>query len=117
MLLSLPVLRADATLRVSDNEVRLMADPLEKIKRRAEFDGNPQADPSAYPTINFKLKVPQFVTKLRLMPVHADNGVVPGDIYKLLHWENGKWNEVSEQKAASYDHIPCEAVLGDLYWL
>lgn len=112
----LPVLQPGDTIRVTSNEVRLLDAPLEKVKWKAEYDDNPQTAPSAYPTINFNLKRPQYVTKIRLMPIHADNGVVPGDLYQLLHWKDDKWEKLGE-KTAQYNYLPYQIVKGDLYWL
>lgn len=113
---SLPVLQPGDVARVASNEVRLLDDSLKKIKWKSEYDGNPQTAPSAYPTINFNLKQPQYVTKIRLLPIHADNGVIPGDLYQLLHWKGGKWEKLGEQ-TAQYNYLPFQVVKGDLYWL
>lgn len=110
------ILQPDDMSRIASNEVRLLDAPLEKIKWKAEYDGNPQTAPSAYPTINFNLKQPQYVTKIRLMPIHADNGVCPGDVYQLLHWKGSKWEKLGEQ-TAQYNYLPYQVVKGDWYWL
>lgn len=110
------ILQPDDLSRTSSNEIRLLDAPLEKIKWKAEYDGNPQTAPSAYPTINFNLNQPQYVTKIRLMPIHADNGVCSGDVYQLLHWTGGKWEKLEEQ-IAQYNYLSYQMVKGDLYWL
>lgn len=112
----LPVLSPDDTISIDKYDVRLMDEPLERIKWKAEYDGNPQTSPAAYPTINFNLSKPQYVTKVRLMPLNADNGIVPGNQYELYHWNNGEWEKLLEQQP-KFDHIAIEAHSGSFFWL
>lgn len=112
----LPILAPEDMNRSSDNEVRLLEDSLSKIKWKAEYDGNPQTAPTPYPTINFNLKEPQYVTRIRLMPIHADNGIIPGDVYTLLHWKGSRWEDLGRQ-TAKYNYLSYNIVKGDLYWL
>ena len=57
--------------------VRLLDEPLDKCKWKAEYDGNPQTAPDRWPHVTLKLDVPQFVHRLRYMVKHADNAVRP----------------------------------------
>ena len=45
------------------------------------------------------LRDPQFVTKVRMMPLNADNGIVVGNQYELLYWDNGEWKKILSQQA------------------
>lgn len=112
----LPIFSQADTLQEEKTEIRLMDEPLERIKWKAEYDGNPQTAPGAYPTINFTLKRPQFVTKVRLMPLNADNGIVPNNQYELLYWKNGEWKKISEQ-LAKFNYLVFDVPQGALLWL
>lgn len=113
---SLPILSPKDTLLIDKTETRLMDEPLEQIKWKAEYDGNPQTSPEAYPTIHFILKEPQFVIKVRMMPLNADNGIVPNNQYELLHWSNGEWSKVLNQQP-KYNYITANIPYGSLLWL
>lgn len=113
---SLPIFSPADTLVGNTFEVRLMDEPLERIKWKAEYDGNPQTSPEPYPTIRFMLKKPQFVTKVRMMPLNADNGIVVGNQYELLYWDNGEWKKILSQQA-KYNYITTSVPPGSLLWL
>ena len=93
-----------------------MDEPLEQIKWKAEYDGNPQTSPEPYPTIHFKLKKPQFVIKVRMMPLNADNGIVPNNQYELLYWNNGEWRKVLNRQP-KFNYITANIPYGSLLWL
>lgn len=112
----LPVLSPDDALSVDKFDVRLMDAPLEQIKWKAEYDGNPQTSPEAYPTISFNLSKPQYVTKVRMMPLNADNGIVPGNQYELFYWKNGEWKKILSERA-KYNYITVSVPSGSLLWL
>lgn len=112
----LPVLHPTDTLRQSTSIVRLMDAPLEDIKWKFEYDGNPQTSPEAYPTIYFTLKKPQYVTAIRVMPLNADNGIIINDLYRLLQWKKGKW-EIIGDPIAQYNYLPFNLSEGQIYWL
>lgn len=112
----LPIFHPVDTLRQSTSLVRLMDNPFEKIKWKFEYDGNPQTSPGAYPTINFTLKKPQYVTAIRLMPLNADNGITINDRYRLLQWRDGKWKVIGEQ-IARHNFLTFHLSEGQIYWL
>ena len=96
---------------------RLLDEPLEKCRWKAEYDGNVQSAPDLYPSVTLKLESPQWVECLRYVVKHADNGVVPGDNYVLRHWEAAGWRDVW-LKQAETDSLDGGALcVGGLYWL
>lgn len=112
----LPILSSGDTLSEDKTEVRLMDEPLERIKWKSEYDGNPQTSPELYPTIRFMLKKPQFVTKIRMMPLNADNGIIAGNQYELFCWNNGEWKKILSERAR-YNYITVSVPSGSLLWL
>lgn len=112
----LPILSSGDTLSEDKTEVRLMDEPLERIKWKSEYDGNPQTSPEPYPTIRFMLKKPQFVTKIRMMPLNADNGIIAGNQYELFCWNNGEWKKILSERAR-YNYITVSVPSGSLLWL
>lgn len=97
--------------------VRLLDEPLEKCLWKAEYDGNVQTAPDAYPHVTLRLEKPQWVDRLRFMVKHADNGICAGDTYVLYHWTDEGWEEVWRKKAVS-DSLPAGKLeIGALYWL
>ena len=112
----LPILSSGDTLSENKTEVRLMDEPLERIKWKAEYDGNSQTSPEPYPTIRFMLEKPQFVTKIRMMPLNADNGIIAGNQYELFCWDNGEWKKILSERAI-YNHITVSVPSGSLLWL
>lgn len=112
----LPVFSSEDTLSGNKFEVRLMDEPLERIKWKAEYDGNPQTSPQPYPTIRFMLEKPQFVTKVRMMPLNADNGIIAGNQYELFCWNNGEWKKILSQQAEA-NYITVRIPSGSLLWL
>lgn len=113
---SLPSFSPEDTLSEDKFEVRLMDEPLERIKWKAEYDGNPQTSPEPYPTIYFMLEKPQFVTKVRMMPLNANNSIVAGNQYELLYWDNGEWKKILSQQA-KFNYITVSIPIGSLLWL
>ena len=97
--------------------MRLMdAEKWEDMSWKAEYDGNMQTAPSAYPNITLKLKEPQMVTHVRFSPKNADNGICAGDEYELRYWDDG-WMSCGTAEA-EYEYIEFENVpRGKLYWL
>lgn len=88
----------------------------EKMKWKAEYDGNMKTAPGAYPTINLWLKEPQVVTRIRFAPRNADNGIHSGQSYQLYYWENG-WQPAATQ-ASQYEYIEFENIPANrIYWL
>lgn len=96
--------------------IRLLDEPLEKILWKSEYDGNALTAPSAYPTINYSLQEPQFVNVLRIMPLHADNGINIGDQYQLLYWNENKWENAGLQ-VAEYNFLQYNIPPNRLYLL
>ena len=88
----------------------------EKMSWKAEYDGNMQTAPGAYPNITLWLKEPQEVTHVRMAPKNADNGIQTGDEYELLYWE-GRWKSLGTS-LASYEYVEFQNVpCCKLYWL
>lgn len=83
---------------------------------KAEYDGNMQTAPGAYPNITLWLKEPQVVTRVRMAPKNADNGIQGGDRFQLLYWE-GDWRSVGIVRA-DYEYVTFQNIpKGKLYWL
>lgn len=100
-----------------DGYVKLLdEESWEKMSWKAEYDGNMQTAPSAYPNITLWLKEPQVVTHVRLAPKNADNGIQSGDRFELLYWDDG-WVSVGSDSAryefVTFSHVPS----GRIYWL
>jgi len=96
---------------------RLMDEPLDRCKWKAEYDGNVQTAPDRWPDVTLRLETPQWVERLRYVVKHADNGILPGDTYRLLKWGANGWEEVWVRQADTnrLDAGPLE--VGALYWL
>lgn len=113
------VLSPSDTIAVNSekNLMRLMdAEKWDDMSWKAEYDGNMQTAPSAYPNITLKLKEPQVVTHVRFSPKNADNGICAGDKYELRFWDNG-WHTCGTTKA-KYEYLEFYNVHhGKLYWL
>ena len=88
----------------------------DKMSWKAEYDGNMQTAPGAYPNITLWLKEPQVVTHVRLAPLNADNGIQSGDRFELLYWDDG-WLSAGTATAryeyVTFSHVPSHK----LYWL
>lgn len=97
---------------------RLIDDEPGKFEWKAEYDGKMTTAPGAYSSITLKLKTPQVVTKIRLAPLNADNGIVPGNEYLLRYWNDGRWNDFEYPQTADYHYLEFKGVpRGKLYWL
>lgn len=97
--------------------VRLLDEPLEKCGWKAEYDGNVQTAPDAYPHVTLRLEKPQWIDRLRFMVKHADNGISPGDTYVLYRWTDEGWKEVWRKQAVSNSLPAGKLEIGALYWL
>ncbi len=96
---------------------RLLDMPLEKSQTKAEYDGNVQTAPSAWPNVTLKLKEPQRVERLRYMIKNADNHVKPNDFYVLHHYTDNGWEEAWLGIARTNRLPALSLTIGDLYWL
>lgn len=109
---------ADTVLLAQESRLVRLMDAVcwEKMSWKAEYDGNMQTAPSAYPNITLRLKEPQKVTHVRFSPKNADNGIRAGDVYELHYWNKG-WHSCGMVKAkyeyVDFNNIPQEC----LYWL
>lgn len=105
------------SLRNESRYVKLLDDDSwEKMSWKAEYDGDMQTAPGAYPNITLWLKDPQVVTHVRMAPKNADNGIHVGDEYELLCWEN-RWKSLGIT-AAEWEHVTFSNVpAGRMYWL
>ena len=108
----------DSILLQSDTRlVKLLDDESwDKMKWKAEYDGNMQTSPGAYPNITLWLKQPQVITRVRFAPLNADNGIRAGDEFELYYWHNG-WQYIAAAKA-KYEYVIFNDVpKNKLYWL
>ena len=113
----LPKLSPYDYLLIKSNFVRLLDEPLDSIKWKAEYDGNMETAPSPYPSISFKLKKPQVVTRLRFAPINTNNGIDIGDTYELKYWDNGIWKSTVPMQAR-YNFISYKNLkINQLYWI
>lgn len=117
---TLPASRVHASTEGSHRReatvVKLLDEPIEKMQRKAEYDGDMTTAPSPYGRITFWLKQPQVVTAVRFAPLHADNGIKAGNRYELLHWD-GAWRSLGTA-VARYEYLHFDSVPAHrLYWL
>lgn len=96
---------------------RLMDEPLDKCRWKAEYDGNVQTAPDRWPNVTLKLTEPQWVERLRFVAKNADNGIRPGLRYQLRKWSASGWTEVWEQRAATNVIAADNLEVGACYWL
>ncbi len=96
---------------------RLMDEPLEKCQWKAEYDGNVQTAPDAWPDVTLRLEEPQWVERLRYVVKHAENGIAPGDVYMLYKWGSHGWENVWRKKAVTNSLDAGMLEVGALYWL
>jgi hypothetical protein len=79
------------------------------------FDGN-MLTYSLQKWVGLDLGIPRNLNRIRIAPRNAHNGIVPGDNYQLLYWNNG-WVP-AEIKQADYNFIEFENIPSKtLYWL
>lgn len=113
------VLHPEDTVREAGNThwMKLLDAPSwDKMKWKAEYDGNMQTAPSAYPTVFLRLEKPQVVERIRFAPKNADNGICRGDEYELFFWNNG-WESCGRQ-VARFEYLEFQNVPeGTLLWL
>lgn len=97
--------------------MKLLDAPWKDMVWKAEYDGNRQTAPGAYPNITLWLKEPQVVSRVRFAPLNADNGIHGGDWYRLHYWEEDGWQSVGTVQAdyeyVVFDNVPAHK----LYWL
>ena len=115
---SLPIFSPKDSIKITKDsfDIRLMDAPLEKLKHKAEYDGNPQTSPELFSTIYYTLERPQFVTKIRIMPLHANNGIVVSNEYELLYWDKDEWKKLFSTKA-KHNYIQANVPPKVLLWL
>lgn len=113
------MLRPADTVRLAEEQrwVKLLDAPWKDMVWKAEYDGNRQTAPGAYPNITLWLKEPQVVSRVRFAPLNADNGIHGGDWYRLHYWEEDGWQSVGTVQAdyeyVVFDNVPAHK----LYWL
>lgn len=97
--------------------VRLMDEPMEKCRWKAEYDGNVQTAPEAYPDVTLKLPEPQMAECLRFVVKNAGNGIEKGHEYLLSEWGENGWEQIWI-KTAEADVLDAGSLkVGTLYWL
>lgn len=68
------------------------------------------------PEVGMYFDTPVRITHIRFLPRIANNGIVPGDVYKLLYYDGG-WKEFQTVRA-QYNYLDFEEVpVATLYWL
>lgn len=88
----------------------------EEMSWKAEYDGNMQTAPGAYPNITLSLQEPEIVTSVRYAPRNADNGIHAGDSYRLYYWDKG-W-KLHSTHVPQYEYLTIKNLPGHtLYWL
>ena len=98
------------------HKVKLLDKDRARMTWAAEYDGNMQTAPGAYPNITLSLDEPQVVTAVRFSPLNADNGIRSGDVYELYYWDKG-WKSCGRQ-TAKYEYLQFPGVPANrLYWL
>ena len=98
--------------------VRLLDEPLEKCRWKAEYDNNPQTAPDKWPDVTLMLKEPQYVHRIRYMAKHADNAVKSGAKYEIREWADGFWKKTATNIVSSNGIIEADNLKpGQLYWL
>lgn len=79
------------------------------------FDGN-MLTYSSQKWVGLDLGVPRNVSRIRIAPRNAHNGIVPGDNYQLYYW-NERWISIGIQQAShnfiEFENVPSKT----LYWL
>lgn len=101
----------------SSEEVRLLDAPLDKCKWKAEYDGNVQTAPDAYPNITLRLQEPQIVSSVKYIVKNEDNRLKDNHTYQLYEWNGTKW-ELSFMKPGDKEGLEVKNLkIGALYWL
>ena len=96
---------------------RLMDEPLEKCKWKAEYDGNYQTAPDRWPNVTLKQQEPQFVDCLHFMIKNADNHIRAHHFYTLYQWTDKGWERLSQGEAKE-DALPrIPLYTNHLYWI
>lgn len=105
------------TLMDSNKYRRLMDEPLEKCKWKAEYDGNYQTAPEQWPNVTLRLSKPQYVDCIHFMIKNADNHVRDKHFYVLYQWTDNGWIVIC-QGYANNDNLPILLLkTNTLYWL
>lgn len=97
--------------------LRLMDEPLEKCKWKAEYDGNYQTAPDRWPNVTLKLQEPQYVDRIHFMIKNADNHIRPHHYYTLYQWTSKGWELFSQGEAKDESLPKLPLYTNRLYWL
>lgn len=105
------------TMADSNIYQRLMDEPLEKCRWKAEYDGNYQTAPDKWPNVTLKLQESQYVDCLHFMIKNADNHIRSHHFYLLYQWTDKEWKIIcqGEAKNDSLPTLPLQT--NHLYWL
>ena len=105
------------TMADSNIYQRLMDEPLEKCRWKAEYDGNYQTAPDKWPNVTLKLQESQYVDCLHFMIKNADNHIRSHHFYLLYQWTDKGWKIIcqGEAKNDSLPTLPLQT--NHLYWL
>lgn len=97
--------------------MRLLPEPLDKLRKYKISDGDITTAPEASQHTTIHLKEPQTINRLRFCIKNAGNGIVFGNAYQLFEWRNGRWSRLWTRMAVDgqwkADNLQC----GRLYWL
>jgi len=96
---------------------RILDEPLEKCKWKAEYDGNVQTAPDRWPDVTLKLERPQMVECLRYVAKNAENGIRPSHTYSLCKFGKKGWENIWVKKANGKNLSAGQLEIGACYWL
>jgi len=87
-------------------------------RRLPQYDGNVETAPRQNIYITQQFSQPTFVTHLRIIPLNANNGIVPGNQYILYCWEDGDWKKIGEVRKATDQFLFFDKLeTNKIYWL
>src|SRR5690606_20742756 len=114
----LPIFSPKDTLQIeSANLVKFNGEPLRVDNYpNVSFDGDVETVSSNF-RIGMNFEIPVAITHLRFIPRTADNGINPGDKYRLYYHDGMDWR-LHGTKTAKYNYILYENVpSATIYWL
>lgn len=79
---------------------RVLDEPLEKCKWKAEYDGNISTAPDRWPNVTLSLSEPQVINDVRYIIKQEDLFIVPTHYYSLEEWTSQGWQQVCREQAS-----------------
>lgn len=99
------------------DDTRIMDEPIEKCKWKAEYDGKVNTAPDKWPHVTLSLTSPAQVNNIRYIVKNADNRLKTGHEYKLKVWGKGGWTELGSYRAEDNKISGLSIESGRLYWI